>query len=608
MRRLLIAIKERRAAKGLVNYVVQVQGNTPGQRIESAFRGPMSSEPARSGGKTVEKIWLKSYPPGVPAEANVDEHRSLGEVFDKSVARFGPLPAFINMGHAISYSELERQSRAFGAYLQSGLKLPPGARVALMMPNLLQYAVALFGILRSGYTAVNCNPLYTPRELEHQLKDAGAEAIVILENSAHTLEQIVANTEGKHVVTTQAGDMLPPLKRFTVNFLVKYVKRMVPAWSIPGAVPFPAALRQGSRLPWKPAETGHEDLAFLQYTGGTTGVPKGAMLTHGNIVANLAEAHAWLKGVLAEGEETIVTALPLYHIFALTVSLVFFKIGAANVLVTDPRNIKGLVSELKRHPFTVVVGVNTLFNALLQQPDFVSLDFSRLRLSFAGGMAVHRTVAEKWRKLTGRPLVEAYGLTEASPCVASNLLDIKEFTGSIGLPIPSTEIAIRGEDGSDLPAGEVGELCARGPQVMKGYWHHPDETAKVMTLDGFLRTGDMATVDERGYIHMADRKKDMIVVSGFKVWPNEIEDVAAQHPGVLEVGAVGVPDPRSGEAIKIVAVRKDPGLTAEALIEHCRKYLTGYKVPRHVEFRTSLPRSNVGKILRRALREPAAAA
>jgi long-chain acyl-CoA synthetase len=399
--------------------------------------------------------------------------------------------------------------------------------------------------------------------------------------------------------------MLPPLKRFAVNFLVKHAKHMVPAWRLPGAVPFRAALHQGSRLPWKPVDTGPEDLAFLQYTGGTTGVPKGAMLTHGNIAANLAEAHAWLKGVLREGGETIVTPLPLYHIFALTVSLVFFKIGAANVLVTDPRNIKGLIRELKRHPFTVIVGVNTLFNALLQHPDFAAVDFSRLRLSFAGGMAAQRAVAEKWRKLTGRPLVEAYGLTEASPCVASNRLDIEEFTGSIGLPIPSTEIAIRDEDGSDLPAGEIGELCARGPQVMKGYWQRPDETAKVMTPDGFLRTGDMAMVDERGFIHMADRKKDMIVVSGFKVWPNEVEDVAALHPGVIEVGAVGVPDPRSGEAVKIVVVRKDPGLTAEALIEHCRKHLTGYKVPRYVEFRAALPRTNAGKILRRALREPA---
>ena len=554
----------------------------------------------------MENIWLKSYPPGVPAQIDIKEFRSLGEVFDKSVARFGSLPAFINMGHSISYSELERQSRDFGAYLRNGLKLQPGARVALMMPNLLQYPIALFGILRSGYTAVNCNPLYTPRELEYQLKDSGAEAIVILENSAHTLDQIIANTQVKHVVTTQIGDMLPPLKRFAVNFLVKYAKRIVPAWRIPGAVPFPAALRQGSQLPWKPAETGHEDIAFLQYTGGTTGVPKGAMLTHGNIVANLAEAHAWLKGVLREGAETLVTPLPLYHIFALTVSLVFFKIGAANVLVTDPRNINGLIGELKRHPFTVIVGVNTLFNALAQHPDFGRLDFSRLRLSFAGGMAVQRAVAEKWRKLTGRPLVEAYGLTEASPCVASNPLDIEEFTGSIGQPIPSTEIAIRGEDGSDLPAGEVGELCARGPQVMKGYWHRPGETAKVMTPDGFLRTGDMAMVDGRGFIHLVDRKKDMIVVSGFKVWPNEIEDVAALHPGVLEVGAVGVPDPRSGEAIKIVVVRKDPELTAGALIEHCRKNLTGYKVPRYVEFRAALPRSNVGKILRRGLREPAA--
>ncbi len=554
----------------------------------------------------MENIWLKSYPPGVPAEVDIQEHGSLGEVFDRSVARFGPLPAFVNMGRSISYSGLERKSRDFGAFLQNGLKLQPGARVALMMPNLLQYPVALFGALRSGYTIVNCNPLYTPRELEHQLKDSGAEAIVILENSAHALAQIIANTHVKHTITTQVGDMLAPHRRIALNFLVKYAMRMVPAWRIPGAVPFSAALAQGRKLPWRPAKTGQEDLAFLQYTGGTTGVPKGAMLTHGNIVANLAEAHAWLKGVLTEGGETAIMALPLYHIFALTVSLVFFNIGATDVLITDPRNIKGLIKELNRHPFTVIIGVNTLFNALLEHTDFAPLDFSRLRLSLAGGMAVHRAVAEKWRRFTGRPIVEAYGLTEASPAITSNPLHIEEFTGSIGLPLPSTEIAIRDDAGNDLPVGEVGELCARGPQVMKGYWLRPDETAKVMTPDGFLRTGDMAMVDERGFIHLVDRKKDMIVVSGFKIWPNEIEDVVALHPAVLEVGAVGVPDPRSGEAVKIVVVRKDPELTAEALIEHCRKNLTRYKVPRHVEFRTVLPRTNIGKILRRALRETAA--
>lgn len=543
----------------------------------------------------------------MPAEVNIHEYRSLGEVFDKSVARFGPLPAYVNMSHTITYAGLEQLSRQFGAYLQSGLNLHPGARVALMMPNLLQYPVVLFSALRSGYTVVNCNPLYTPRELEHQLRDSGAEAIVILENSAHVLAQIIAKTEIKHVVTTQVADMLAAPRRQAMNFLVKYVMRMVPAWRIPGAVAFPAALRRGSQLPWEPAETGYDDLAFLQYTGGTTGIPKAAMLTHGNIIANLAEAHAWLKGVLSEGGETIITALPLYHIFALTVSLVFFKIGSSNVLVTDPRNIKGLIKELKRNSFTVITGVNTLFNALLQQPDFVALDFSRLRLSFAGGMAVNREVAERWREITGRPLIEGYGLTEASPVVAGNPLDILEFTGSIGLPFPSTEVAIRDDAGNDLPPGEVGELCVRGPQIMKGYWQRPDETAKVMMEDGFLRTGDMAMMDQRGFIYLAGRKKDMIVASGFKIWPSEIEDVVAMHPGVLEVGAVGVPDPRSGEVVKIVVVRKDPELAGEALIAHCRKYLTGYKVPRHVEFRTKLPRSDIGRVLRRALRDPAEA-
>ncbi|MGA7327197.1 MAG: AMP-binding protein [Rhodomicrobium sp.] len=555
----------------------------------------------------MENIWLKSYAAGMPAEVNIHEYRSLGEVFDKSVARFGPLPAYVNMSHTITYAGLEQLSRQFGAYLQSGLNLHPGARVALMMPNLLQYPVVLFSALRSGYTVVNCNPLYTPRELEHQLRDSGAEAIVILENSAHVLAQIIAKTEIKHVVTTQVADMLAAPRRQAMNFLVKYVMRMVPAWRIPGAVAFPAALRRGSQLPWEPAETGYDDLAFLQYTGGTTGIPKAAMLTHGNIIANLAEAHAWLKGVLSEGGETIITALPLYHIFALTVSLVFFKIGSSNVLVTDPRNIKGLIKELKRNSFTVITGVNTLFNALLQQPDFVALDFSRLRLSFAGGMAVNREVAERWREITGRPLIEGYGLTEASPVVAGNPLDILEFTGSIGLPFPSTEVAIRDDAGNDLPPGEVGELCVRGPQIMKGYWQRPDETAKVMMEDGFLRTGDMAMMDQRGFIYLAGRKKDMIVASGFKIWPSEIEDVVAMHPGVLEVGAVGVPDPRSGEVVKIVVVRKDPELAGEALIAHCRKYLTGYKVPRHVEFRTKLPRSDIGRVLRRALRDPAEA-
>jgi len=553
----------------------------------------------------VESIWLKSYPAGVPAEVDVHEHQSIGEVFEKSVARFGSIQAYVNMGRGITYAELDLLSQRFGAYLQSELKLPRGARVALMMPNLLQYPVALLGVLRSGYTVVNCNPLYTSRELEHQLKDSGAEAIVILENCAHTLDQIIAHTPVKHVVTTQVGDMLEFPRRLAINLIVKHIKRMVPPWQIPGAVPFASALRDGEKLNFKKAEIHHDDLAFLQYTGGTTGIPKGAMLTHGNIIANLAEAHAWLHSVLREGGETVITALPLYHIFALTVSLVFLNIGATNVLVTDPRNLNGLLNELKRHPFTVIIGVNTLFNALLNHKDFGALDFSRLRLSFAGGMAVHRAVAEKWRKVTGRPLIEAYGLTEASPAVASNPLDIEEFTGSIGLPMPSTEIAIRDEAGNDLNTGQVGELCVRGPQIMKGYWQCPDETNKVLMPDGFLRTGDMALIDDAGFIHLVDRKKDMIVVSGFKIWPKEIEEVVTSHPGVLDVGAVGVADSYSGEAVKIVVVKRDPELTAEVLIEHCRKYLTGYKVPRHVEFRAELPHSNIGKTLRRALREPA---
>jgi long-chain acyl-CoA synthetase len=462
----------------------------------------------------------------------------------------------------------------------------------------------MFGALRAGYTVVNCNPLYSPRELEYQLKDSGAEAIVIVENFAHVLAQVVEKTQIRQVITTQLGDLLDFPKRQIVNLVVKFVKRMVPAWRLPGSVSFRSALAVGRGQSWVPTDVGPGDIAFLQYTGGTTGVPKGAMLTHRNLVANLQQAHAWLKNVLEEGREIVITPLPMYHIFALTANcLTFMKIGATNVLITNPRDLPGFVKELGKYRFSVITGVNTLYSGLLNNPDFAKLDFSHLHVSLAGGMAVHRSVAERWHQVTGKALIEAYGLTETSPAVTVNPLDLAEYNGSIGLPIPSTEIAIRDDEGNDLPPGQAGELCVRGPQVMKGYWQRPDETAKVFMPDGFLRTGDVARVDENGFVRIVDRKKDMIIVSGFKVFPNEIEDVVSLHPGVQEVGAVGLSDSTSGEAVMIVVVRRDPNLSADDLIAHCRMHLTGYKIPRHVEFRDELPKTNIGKILRRSLRE-----
>jgi len=554
----------------------------------------------------VEKAWLNSYPAGVPAEINVDEFKSIGEMFERSVRSFRDRPAYLNMGKAITYGELDGMSRDFAAYLQS-LGLKKGARIAVMMPNLLQYPVAIFGALRAGYTVVNCNPLYTVRELEHQLKDSGAEAIVIVENFANVLQECVGNTPIRHVIVTALGDMLGFPKGAIVNFVVRHVKKMVPPWNLPQAVRFNDILARGARLDFRPVEVTHDDLAFLQYTGGTTGVSKGAMLTHRNIVANLQQAHAWLKPFLSEGGETIVTALPLYHIFALTANcLTFFKIGAANVLITNPRDIPGFVKELAKHRFTTMTGVNTLFNALLNDPDFAKLDFSPLRITLGGGMAVQRAVAERWKQVTGVPLIEAYGLTETSPAATINPLNLTEYNGAIGLPVSSTDVAIRDENGADLPLGEAGEICVHGPQVMKGYYNRPDETEKVMFPDGYLRTGDIGIMDEKGFVRIVDRKKDMILVSGFNVYPNEVEGVVAMHPGVLEVAAVGVTDEKSGEAVKLFIVKKDPALSAEAVIAHCKENLTGYKVPKLVEFRAELPKTNVGKILRRALRDEAA--
>lgn len=554
----------------------------------------------------MEPIWLNSYPKGVPATVDVEKYASIGQFFEECANLYANAPAFSNMGRTLRYSDVERLSRAFGAYLQD-LGLPKGARIAIMMPNVLQYPVVLMGALRAGYTVVNCNPLYTPRELQHQLADSGAKAIVILENFAATLERAIKQTEVEHVIVTRLGDMLGIPKGPLVNLAVKHVKKMVPKWNLPHAVWLRSALSRGSHLKFRPAEVAPEDLAFLQYTGGTTGVPKGAMLTHRNMLANVEQCHAWMQNHVDPGNEVIVTALPLYHIFALTANcLLFMKVGAKNLLITNPRDIPGFVKELAKERFTVITGVNTLFNALLNHHDFGKLDFSGLRLALGGGMAVQRAVAEKWKHTTGKPLIEAYGLTETAPAVTINPLDLQDYNGSIGLPIPSTEVSLRRPDSSEAPFDEPGELCVRGPQVMAGYWQRPDETENVFHSDGFLRTGDMATIDRKGFVRIIDRTKDMILVSGFNVYPNEVESVVVSHPGVLEAGAVGVADEKSGEAVKIVVVKKDPNLTAEEIREFCRKQLTAYKVPRYVEFRDELPKTAVGKILRRALRESAA--
>src|SRR5271166_1560582 len=552
----------------------------------------------------MERIWLKSYPKGVPAEINPEAYRSLGDFFAASVDRFRDRAAYLSLGRTMSFSELDRLSRAFAGYLGGVAGLQPGARVALMMPNLLQYPVALFGALRAGLIVVNCNPLYSPRELHHQLVDSGAEAIVVVENFAQTLEKAIAGTDARIVVVTGVGDLLGAARGLIANFALRHIRRAVPRWHLPQAVRFNRALALGRSQIVEFPPVAPEDLAFLQYTGGTTGVPKGAMLTHRNMIANLQQTHAYFASSLGMGSETFVTALPLYHVFALTVNcFVPLMIGANNLLIPNPRDIRAFVKAMSRTPFSVITGVNTLFNMLVNDDEFVRLDFSRLRLAVAGGMALQRAVAERWKAVTGKPLIEGYGLTETSPIAACNPPTIEDYTGTIGLPLPSTDIAIRDADDRDLPLGEAGELCIKGPQVMAGYWNKPDETAKVMTEDGYLRTGDIARLDERGYLTIVDRQKDMIIVSGFNVYPNEIEDVVMTHPGVHEVGAVGVPDVKSGEAVKIVVVRKDESLTDVEIIAHCRQYLTGYKTPRHVEFRDTLPRTPIGKILRRELRE-----
>ncbi|HIF9333186.1 TPA: long-chain-fatty-acid--CoA ligase FadD [Photobacterium damselae] len=552
----------------------------------------------------MDKVWLSRYPEDVPAEINPGMYSSLVDMFEQSVQKYADQTAFINMGQVMTFRKLEERSRAFAAYLQNDLKLQKGDRVAVMMPNLLQYPIAIFGILRAGCVVVNVNPLYTPRELEHQLNDAGAKAIVIVSNFAHTLEAVVKDTSVEHVILTRLGDQLSRPKGTLVNFVVKYIKKMVPKYHLPHATSMRMALRKGRRMQYvKPFISG-EDMAFLQYTGGTTGVAKGAMLTHHNMLSNVMQAKGAYGPVLTEGRELIVTALPLYHVFALTVNcLLFIEMGGQNLLITNPRDIPTFIKELQRYPFTAITGVNTLFNALVNNEDFHELDFSNLRLSVGGGMAVQRAVAEKWQNITGNYLLEGYGLTECSPLVAAYPYDLTQYNGSIGLPVPSTEVRLIDDEGNEVGMDGTGELQVRGPQVMKGYWQRPEATKEVLTDDGWLSTGDIVRFDDDGFMHIVDRKKDMILVSGFNVYPNEIEDVVALHGKVMEVAAIGQAHDVSGEIVKLCVVKRDPSLTREELIAHCREHLTGYKIPKIVEFHEELPKSNVGKILRRVLRE-----
>ncbi len=559
----------------------------------------------------MKQVWLEQYPPGVPAEADIQRFSSLKHMFEQSCERFRERPAFSNMGARLSFGELDRLSSSFAAFLQHEAGLQRGDRVAIMLPNLLQYPVALFGVLRAGMVVVNVNPLYTARELRHQLADSGAAAVVVLENFAHVVEDVIADTAVRHVVTTQVGDLLPPLKRHLVNFAVKRIKRMVPRWYLSGAIPFECALASGARHRLQPVTIAPDETAFLQYTGGTTGVAKGAILTHGNMVANVEQTSAWIGSTLREGEEIVITPLPLYHIFSLTANLLLFvKWGGNDVLITNPRDIPGFIKALQHTRFTAITGVNTLYNLLLNAPGFEAVrqaNAGALKLAVAGGMSVQRSVAERWQQAMGVPLIEGYGLTEASPIVCANRFDITEFTGAIGVPIPSTEVEIRSESGQSLAIGEAGELCVKGPQVMRGYWNMPEETGRVLSADGWLRTGDICAMDERGTLRFIDRYKDVIVVSGFKVYPNEVEDVMMMHPGIREVGVVGVPSEKSGEMVKAFVVKKDPALDEADVIAHCRSSLAAYKVPKDIVFRDTLPKSPIGKILRRELKtEPAA--
>ena len=551
-----------------------------------------------------KSIWQKHYPTGMPTTIDINAFQSIPDVFAHTVRRFYDRPAVANMGKTLTYGELDAVSIQFASYLQNVLKLPKGTRVAVMLPNLLQYPVAVFGILRAGCVVVNVNPLYTPRELEYQLNDSGAEVLLVAENFARVVQDTLPRTPAlKTIIVTGIGDMLGWFKAPVVNFVVKHIKKLVPKWKLPDVVQFKAAMKAGAAEVFVPVSLGHDDLAFLQYTGGTTGVAKGAMLLHKNIIANMLQAGAWIKSVVTQGEEVIVTALPLYHIFSLTANLMIFThIGALNVLITNPRDIGGFIADLKRYPVTAMTGVNTLFNALLNHPDFASIDFSTWKLTLGGGMAVQKAVADKWQEVTGLPLIEAYGLTETSPAACINPMNLKAYNGTIGLPIPGTLIEIRDPMGREVGQGQPGELFIKGPQVMRGYWNRPTDTAKTLDPYGFLATGDIAMMTADGFVKLVDRKKDMILVSGFNVYPNEVEDVIATLPGVLEVACVGVDDDKSGEIVKVFIVKKDPELTEEQVLTHCRRNLSPYKIPKQVEFRTELPKTNVGKILRRALR------
>ncbi len=558
-----------------------------------------------SGAAPTTRPWLAYYPKAVPSEIDPDKYSSLVDAVDRCTARYGDRPAFTNIGATLSYRAVAEKSRAFAAFLQHEWHLAQGDRIAIMMPNLLQYPVGAFGALRAGLTVVNANPLSTARELQSQLVDSGARAIVILENYAHVLAQVLAHTPVKHVIVTKIGDMLPQPRALIVNSVVAHVKRLVPPFNISHAVWFRDALRRGARMHAHAVALGHDALAMLQYTGGTTGTSKAAMLTHGNIVANLLQGAAWHAAVIEEEGETVITALPLYHIFAFTINcLSFMELGGHNHLITDPRNLKGFVAELRRIPFNCLTGVNTLFCHLMNTPGFAELDFSTLKLTIGGGMAVQRPVAERWQAITGRPILEGYGLTECSPLVCANPLDAPEYSGYAGIPVPSTECSIRDEAGRPVASGSSGELCIRGPQVMKGYWQKPEETARVFTPDGWLKTGDIAQIDARGYIKLVDRVKDMITVSGFKVYPNEVEEVVASHPAVLEAAVIGVPDADTEEAVKLfVVARQGASIDPEELRRYCKEQLLPYKIPRQIVVRTELPKSNVGKVLRRALRD-----
>jgi long-chain acyl-CoA synthetase len=552
---------------------------------------------------SMNRPWLDSYASDVPHDIDISEFPSIVSVLEKAISKFADRPAFSNFGKTISYREVDELSAQFASYLIHELKLKKGERVAIMLPNVLQYPIAIFGVLRAGLTVVNTNPMYTARELKHQLNDSGAVALLVLDNFACTAQEVLHETKVRQVITTSVGEMLGP-KGLVVDFVLKHVKQAVPDYDLPEAIRFRKALVKGAKHKLPHVSIQPNEIAFLQYTGGTTGVSKGAMLSHSNLVANMQQSSSWIGKNAKEGSEVIITALPLYHIFALTANcLVFMKFGGLNYLITNPRDMPGFVKELKKSNFTAITGVNTLFNGLLNTPGFDKLDFSRMHLALGGGMAVQKAVAEKWKKVTGVTLIEAYGLTETSPACCMNPLDLKEFNGAIGLPVSSTYCCIKDDDGNILPQGEIGELCVKGPQVMQGYWQRPDETAKVIDAEGWLHTGDIAKMDDKGFFYIVDRKKDMILVSGFNVYPNEIEDVIAAMPGILEVAAVGVPDEKSGEAVKIVVVRKDQSITAEDIKHYCREHLTGYKQPKVIEFRTELPKTNVGKILRRELRD-----